>query len=121
MRFAENNLPTHSIQSWSGDGIVIDDKLISHSVLVSADTVQAWSPLGATELVKEHFGQFESMDPEIVIIGTGEGLVFPAAHLTVGLQSQGIGVEIMANDAACRTFNVLLSEDRRVVLALMLG
>ena len=56
---------------------------------------------------------------DVVIIGTGMTQVFPPTEYVVRLQKLGIGVEIMANDAACRTFNVLLSEDRHVVLALM--
>ena len=121
MRFAENSQPAHSIQSWSEDGIVIDDKLIKHSVLVSPDTLQTWPPPGVAELTTAHIDQCTALQPEVVIIGTGKTLKFPAAHITAGLQQQGVGVEFMANDAACRTFNVLLSEDRRVVVALMLG
>jgi uncharacterized protein len=121
MRFAEDSSPTHSIQSCSEDGIVIDDKRIIHSVVISPDTVQAWPPTCVEALTTEHLEQLHALEPEVVIIGTGQALKFPPPELTVGLQHAGIGVEIMANDAACRTFNVLLSEDRRVVLALMLG
>ncbi len=121
MRFAENSQPAHSIQSWSEKGIVIDDRLISHSVLVSPDTLEPWPPLEVAQLTIAHIDQCTALQPEIVIIGTGKTLEFPAAHLSAGLQQQGVGVEIMANDAACRTFNVLLSEDRRVVVALMIG
>jgi uncharacterized protein len=56
-----------------------------------------------------------------VLLGTGLQLRFPPPHYSVELLSRGIGVEIMANDAACRTFNILLSEDRQVLLALLLG
>ena len=48
-------------------------------------------------------------------------MVFPRPSLLAGVQRQGIGIEVMANDAAIRTFNVLLSEDRKVLLALLLG
>ena len=120
MRFAEDNSPTHSIQSYSHEGIIINDRHITHSVLVSPDTLAAWPPRRVTELVDEHIDQCTALKPEIVIISTGETLVFPPAQLFVSLQNQGVGVEVMANGAACRTFNVLLSEDRQVVLALML-
>jgi uncharacterized protein len=120
MRFAEDNSPTHSIQSYNHEGIVINDRHITHSVLVSPDTMAAWPPRRVAELTAEHIDLCTTLKPEIVIIGTGETLIFPPAQLFVSLQNQGLGVEIMANGAACRTFNVLLSEDRRVVLALML-
>ena len=69
----------------------------------------------------DHCRQLGELGPEVVIIGTGKTLTFPPPQLTVGLQSQGIGVEIMAHDAACRTFNILLAEDRRVIAALIMG
>jgi uncharacterized protein len=121
MRFAEDSNSTFSIQAIIDDGVVIDDRHITRSVLVCADTLQDWPPGSVTELTAEHMVQCEALQPEIVIVGTGRTQVFPPAEYTFTLQNQGIGVEIMANDAACRTFNVLLSEDRRVVLALMLG
>ena len=120
MRFAEDSIPTNSIQSWDEDGFVIDDRRICHSVVVTPDTVQVWSPTCIETLTAEHFEQLGALEPEIVIIGTGKTQKFPPARYAVGLQNRGIGVEVMANDAACRTFNVLLSEDRRVVVALML-
>ena len=58
---------------------------------------------------------------KVVIIGTGKTLKFPPPQVTAELQVKGIGVEIMAHDAACRTFNILLAEDRRVVVALLMG
>lgn len=121
MRFAEDSNSTYSIQSVSDEGIVIADRCISHSVLVCADTLQDWPPASVAELTGEHMAQCVALEPEVVIIGTGRRQAFPPAEHVARLQQQGIGVEIMANDAACRTFNVLLSEDRRVVLALMLN
>lgn len=120
MRFAEDNNSTYSIQSVSDDGIVINDKLIRRSVLVSANTVQEWPPCSIAELTSDHLARCLALDPEIVLIGTGRKQVFPPAGTIINLQEQGIGVEIMANPAACRTFNVLLSEERRVVLALLM-
>jgi len=121
MRFAEDSNSNFSIQAINDDGIVIDDRRITHSVLVCAETVQEWPPGSIPDLTSDHLAQCAALQPEVVIIGTGKTQIFPPGHFAVSLQKQGIGVEIMANDAACRTFNVLLSEDRRVVLALMLG
>jgi uncharacterized protein len=119
MRFHQDTSSGNSIQSYSERGIVIDDKLITRSVLVTPDTVREWTPRCVTDLGKEHFAEIAALQPGIVILGTGATLVFPPAQLLVGLQNQGIGVEVMANDAAIRTFNVLLSEDRRALLALL--
>ena len=120
MRFAEDSNSSFSIQSIGEEGVVVGDKLIKRSVLISPDSIQEWPPASVAELEPGHLSQCESLEPEIVIIGTGHRQVSPPAQLAFALQKKGIGVEIMANDAACRTFNVLISEDRHVVLALML-
>jgi uncharacterized protein len=119
MRFHQDTGSGNSIQSYSEQGIVIDDRLVSGSVLVTSDVVKEWPPRRVEELDPAHFADIEALEPGIVILGTGKRLVFPPAQLLVGIQNRGIGVEVMANDAAIRTFNVLLSEDRKVLLALI--
>ncbi len=57
---------------------------------------------------------------EVIILGTGEEQIFPCPTLFALCASKGVGLEVMANDAACRTYNVLTTEDRDVVLALIL-
>ena len=120
MPFSADNNSKFSMQSVSDDGIVINDKLSRRSVLVSANTVQDWPPQHIGDMTGDHLALCQALSPEIVLIGTGKTQVFPPAHDIIRLQERGIGVEIMANPAACRTFNVLLSEERRVVLALIL-
>jgi uncharacterized protein len=119
MRFHQDVASGNSIQSYSERGIVIDDKLITGSVMVTSDSVREWTPKCVEELGQAHFAELASLQPGIVILGTGKTQVFPPPQFLVGLQNQGIGVEVMANDAAIRTFNVLLSEDRKVLLALL--
>ena len=58
-------------------------------------------------------------DPEIIIFGTGKEQVFPDPALFVPLMERGIGYEVMNTGAACRTYNILLSEERRVLAALI--
>jgi len=121
MRFAEDSAQTHSIRSCSDGEIVINERSIRHSVIITAETIQPWAPRRLDELESSHFAAFAQWDPEIVILGTGSRLRFPPPHYSVDLLARGIGVEVMANDAACRTFNILLAEERRVLLALLLG
>ena len=61
-----------------------------------------------------------SLEPEIVILGTGERQVFPEPSLFAAVAGRGVGLEVMDNGAACRTYNVLLAEGRRVALAIIL-
>jgi len=121
MRFALDSFAINSIRAYSDGEITITDKTISQSVVITHDSIQPWEPRCIDELTAAHINLLGELDPETVIIGTGKELSFPPPALTAGLLTRGIGVEIMAHDAACRTFNVLLAEDRRVVVALMMG
>jgi len=60
------------------------------------------------------------LQPDIVVLGTGASLRFPHPRLTRALLEQRIGLEVMDTAAACRTFNILAAEGRRVAAALML-
>ncbi len=120
MRFAQDSADGNLIQAYRQGEIIIKERTISHSVIITADEIIEWTPQHFADITLEHIERLADYQPEIVILGTGKCQQFPAAHFPVGLQRQGIGVEVMNTDAACRTFNVLLSEDRRVVAALIL-
>jgi uncharacterized protein len=121
MRFSQDSFAINSIRAYDDGEITISDKTISQSVVITAESIQLWEPRSIDELTAGHLERLGEFDPEIVIIGTGKVLTFPSPAVTAGLQIRGIGVEIMAHDAACRTFNILLAEDRRVLAALMMG
>ncbi len=121
MHFNRDSSGGNSIQSYSQQGIVIGERLISTSVLVTAEHIEAWPPGTVAELNEHHLDTLTARLPGIIILGTGATLVFPPPRLLAGIQARGIGIEVMANDAAIRTFNVLLSEDRKVLLALLQG
>ena len=61
-----------------------------------------------------------ALQPEVVVLGTGARQVFPPASVLAACLSRGIGIEVMANPAAARTFHVLAGEGRKVVAALIL-
>jgi uncharacterized protein len=121
MRFSQDSAASHTIRAYGDGEIIVNDRSIRHSVIITPDTIQSWAPRSLDDLEPAHFAAFEAWNPEIVLVGTGRQLRFPPPHYAVNLLAHGIGVEIMANDAACRTFNILLSEDRQVLLALLLG
>jgi uncharacterized protein len=92
-----------------------------HSVLVPwRGGVLAWAPRHVDDLAAAHFEQALSLRPELVIFGSGPRLRFVSAALLRGLIERRIGVETMDTPAACRTYNVLASEGRAVVAALLL-
>ena len=121
MRFHQDASSGNAIQSYDAQGIVISDRRITHSVVISARRIEAWAPGSFDELTTADLDGLAGFQPGIVILGTGITQRFPPPQWLVGLQGRGIGVEVMRNDAAIRTYNVLLSEDRNVLLALLLG
>jgi len=121
MRFAQDSPATNSIRAYSDGEISINEIIVTQSVVITPDIIQPWAPRGIDELTPEHLDPLIELNPEIVIIGTGQEQIFPPARIMASLQTRGIGAEIMANDAACRTFNILLAEDRRVLVALVMG
>jgi uncharacterized protein len=93
----------------------------SHSLLVPwHGEVQAWAPAHVEQLRAEHFEQALALQPELVIFGSGTRHRFIAPALVRCLIERGIGVEMMDTAAACRTYNVLASEGRAVLAALLL-
>ena len=84
-----------------------------------ADKVQAWSASAFSELKKEDFENLKSLGAEIVLLGTGPQQRFPHPSLTAPLAQAGIGVEVMDLKAACRTYNILVAEERKVAAALL--
>jgi len=81
--------------------------------------IRDWPPQHPDQLQRDHFQILLELHPEVVLLGTGIHLVFPSFQLTAELMDAGIGVEVMDTAAACRTFNILMNEGRRVAVALM--
>lgn len=101
--------------------IRIEDEHYTRSLVVSPERlVPDWPPRSVDELEDSHLKTLLDLKPEVVLIGTGDTTRFPAARVFAAFQSRGIGLEVMDTAAACRTYNVLVSERRRVVAGLML-
>ncbi len=81
--------------------------------------IRPWPPQRFDALTQAHFDQLLELGPELVIFGSGAALRFVAPPLLRGLVERSIGFEVMGSAAACRTFNVLVSERRSVVAALL--
>jgi uncharacterized protein len=91
------------------------------NVLVTPErVVTGWTAGGFDTLSETDFAALVELKPEVVLIGTGASLRFPHPRLTRALTDAGIGVEVMDTPAACRTFNILAAEGRRVVAAVIL-
>lgn len=78
-----------------------------------------WAPRVVSDLTQQHLAEALALEPELVILGTGSRLQFPAPQVGAALIAQQIGLEVMDTAAACRTYNILVAEGRQVVAALM--
>jgi uncharacterized protein len=90
-------------------------------LLVAVDTVRDWDVAAFETLAAPDFEGLLVLGPEIVLLGTGARLRFPAQALVRPLTACGVGFEAMDTPAACRTFNVLSAEGRRVVAAVLIA
>ena len=110
----------YAVTSLSAAGIKIAETVYPHSLLLAADRIEhPWAVSSPSELDAEIARMLLAWEPEIVLVGTGDRQVFPALAFGATLMSSGAGCEIMDNHAACRTYNVLVGEGRRVVAALI--
>ena len=108
------------IRSVSAQGIQVVDDFYNSSIIVSTRQVIPDWPVNSVESITEQ--QLEKvldLQPELVLIGTGARQEFLPPRQMMFFYSRNIGVEVMTTDAACRTFNVLVSESRNVVAALI--
>ena len=90
-------------------------------VLLPDEVITGWAPDGFDALSAADFERLLSYKPEIVLLGTGTSQRFPHPCLLASLASAHVGVEVMDTRAACRTFNILVAEGRRVAAALVIG
>jgi uncharacterized protein len=104
-----------------GDGYVeINKAPYAHAVLLSSDgAISEWQAQNFDDLTPSHFEQMVELKPELILIGTGKRQRFPKPELLKSLISAKIGFEIMDSQAACRTYNILVGEGRKVLLALI--
>jgi len=94
---------------------------LNHSLVVCPEQlIRNWGADQLTELEPHHFKQLIDLNIEILLFGSGKSLQRPSESMLSDLYSAGIGVEIMDTGAACRTFNILMNDGRRVAAALLI-
>lgn len=121
MKLQPDRIDTLSINAYGPDWVAIQGQKITHSVLISSQGLQTpWGTQAFESLNPEHFATLADLDVELVIFGSGARLRFvpPAWH--AALMQRQIGLETMDTPAACRTYNILASEGRRVAAALLI-
>ena len=111
----------HRLSSYSEHTVSINENVHHQSLVLTADTLLSPWPVNALEQLDEQTLApiFESK-PAVVLLGTGVRQLFPDARIFGQFGERGIGLEVMDNGALCRTFNILVAEDRAVTAAIIL-
>jgi uncharacterized protein len=121
MKFTQDSNPNLNLIRGYGDGALrINGETFHSAMIVTASSLRAEAELNAvTDLNLDHVARIRALEPELVLLGTGHRQIFPPASFGAEFLRAGIGFEVMDTGAACRTFNVLVSEQRRVVALLL--
>ena len=111
----------NTVSAYGPDYIEINAQRYTQSLLLSPESpVIEWSCTRFEDIKTEDFEQIAKLDPAVVIFGSGQRIRFLQAALIAPLIARNIGLETMDLQAACRTYNVLMAEGRKVVAALLI-
>lgn len=113
---------TNSIRSYTDTNITVGQMVYQHSVIISKDSIiSPWTILSINDINETTLAPALRLQPDIIIIGQSElSQQLPIAIMAY-LSQQRVGIECMSIGSACRTFNLLLSEQRRVVAGIILA
>ena len=117
----ENTGDANRIRRYDTGSVTVNETLLTRTLLLMPEWMdEHWGPESATELTDAHVDSMIAHDPELIIIGTGRHQYFPDRTIMARAIQAGVGIEVMTTEAACRTYNVLASEQRRVLAALFM-
>ncbi len=123
MKLQPDKSSTPLVRAYADDWLQIDDLRFTGSVILSSlpdHPPRAWAPRSLQEMDAAQLGELALSGAELVIFGTGRRLRFPPAAWQAPFALQRVGLETMDTAAACRTYNILASEGRKVLAALLL-
>jgi uncharacterized protein len=109
------------IRGYSETQLLIGDRAIERSCIVTpTQLITDWEPVSFDDLLPAHLGAIFALLPQVVLLGSGATQRFVSAGVRREFEQRGVGLEVMQLGAACRTFNVLVQEERQVAAALFL-
>jgi uncharacterized protein len=121
MKFQPDAISGPTITGYGPGWVSVNGEKLTGNLVVSMKAGSTpWECSGFDNLQAHHFEQLIALEPELVIFGSGERIRFPKPQWLQALYARRIGVETMDTQAACRTFNFLAGEGRKVVAALLL-
>lgn len=111
----------YRIDAYQHGLITVNGVAHTSSLIISpAKVIAEWPPSAFSDLATQHIEQIIQLNPEIIILGTGQQLYFPAPELIEQIFEHEIGFEVMDTGAACRCYNLLVSEKRDVAAGLIM-
>ncbi len=117
----DSGTATYVIRAYGEGGVRVNDEVVTRSLVVTPEhLIRDWAPQRYDELQEGHFDFLNELEIEVLLLGTGSRLRFPQSRFLAALVEQGVGVEVMDTPAACRTYNILMSEGRQVAAALLI-
>jgi uncharacterized protein len=121
MKLQPDKFDAPSITGYGPGWIGLNGEKISHSLVMSSRGERFnWECVHFGDLTQAHFDQLAALDAELIVFGSGQRLRFPQPAWLASLAARRIGIETMDTAAACRTYNILASEGRHVVAALLM-
>ena len=121
MKLQPDRLDVPSVTGYGPGWVAIEGEKIYHSVVISSHgTTFDWDCQDFHQLNASHFQQLAQLDVELVIFGSGKQLRFVPAAMLQALMHKRVGLETMDTQAACRTYNILAGEGRKVAAALLI-
>ncbi len=112
----------HRITSYSDQTVSINETVYQQSLILTADSMHSpWPVSSISDLDADSLAPIFESEPAVVLLGTGPRQQFPEARIFGLFGERGIGLEVMDNGALCRTFNILVAEDRAVTAAIILA
>ena len=115
----DNTAADYRITAYAPGSITINEQVIESAIIVNARGYRLWDAVSIEGLTEALIMMALEDKPDILLLGTGVRQQFPAPDLMRPVAEAGTGLEVMDTAAACRTYNVLLSEERHVVAALL--
>jgi uncharacterized protein len=117
----ESGSARYRITAYGPGRVVVNQEVVEHSLVLTPEQfLRGWGPGRVEDIQIAHVEEIARLQPELVLIGTGRGQRLIGADRLAPLHSRRIGVEVMDTGAACRTFNLLAGEGRRVAAALLM-
>ncbi|MGH8495026.1 MAG: Mth938-like domain-containing protein [Gammaproteobacteria bacterium] len=118
----ENDRSVNLVRACAPGRVQVNEQEFSRSMILTRERIiPDWSPTVVDELCAADLDDVLALDPEIILVGTGERLRFPDQKLLARALERGVGIECMDTGAACRTYNILVQEGRRVAAALLIS